>query len=98
MLIFLGPPGAGKGTQARAGSRELGIPQISTGDILREAARKGTSLGMAARAKMDKGELVPDDVMCGIVEERLSEPDSGWRDSGRVSPHHCSGSIPRRHA
>ncbi len=75
MLIFLGPPGAGKGTQARTVSEELGIPHISTGDILREASRKGTSLGKAARARMDVGELVPDDVMCGIVEERLNEPD-----------------------
>jgi len=75
MLIFLGPPGAGKGTQARAVSQGLGIPHISTGDILREAARKETSMGLAAKAKMDKGEFVPDDVMCSIVEERLSEPD-----------------------
>jgi adenylate kinase len=75
MLIFLGPPGAGKGTQARAVAKKLGIPHISTGDILREAARKETGLGLAAKAKMDKGELVPDDVMCSIVEERLSEPD-----------------------
>lgn len=75
ILIFLGPPGAGKGTQARVAARELGIPHISTGDILREAARKKTSLGLAAKAKMDKGELVPDDVICPIVEERLSKPD-----------------------
>jgi adenylate kinase len=75
ILIFLGPPGAGKGTQARVVGRELGIPHISTGDILREAARKKTSLGLAAKAKMDKGELVPDDVISPIVEERLSRPD-----------------------
>ena len=75
ILIFLGPPGAGKGTQARVVARELGIPHISTGDILREAARKKTSLGLAAKAKMDKGELVPDDVISPIVEERLSRPD-----------------------
>jgi adenylate kinase len=75
ILIFLGPPGAGKGTQARVVARELGIPHISTGDILREAARKKTSLGLAAEAKMDKGELVPDNVICPIVEERLSRPD-----------------------
>ena len=75
ILIFLGPPGAGKGTQARMVSRELGIPHISTGDILREAAWKKTSLGLAAKAKMDKGELVPDDVISPIVEERLSRPD-----------------------
>ncbi|HET9178860.1 MAG TPA: adenylate kinase [Terriglobia bacterium] len=75
ILIFLGPPGAGKGTQARAVARELGIPHISTGDILREAARKKTSLGLAAKAKMDKGELVPDEVISPIVEERLGRPD-----------------------
>ena len=75
ILIFLGPPGAGKGTQARAVSKELGIPHISTGDILRESARKETGLGLAAKARMDKGDLVPDDVMCRIVGERLSEAD-----------------------
>ena len=75
ILIFLGPPGAGKGTQARAVSKELCIPHISTGDILRESARKETGLGLAAKARMDKGDLVPDDVMCRIVGERLSEAD-----------------------
>ncbi len=75
ILIFLGPPGAGKGTQARVVASELGIPHISTGDILREAARKKTGLGLAAKAKMDKGELVPDEVICPIVEERLGRPD-----------------------
>ncbi len=75
ILIFLGPPGAGKGTQARVVAREFGVPHISTGDILREAARKKTGLGLAAKAKMDKGELVPDDVISPIVEERLSQPD-----------------------
>jgi adenylate kinase len=75
ILIFLGPPGAGKGTQARVVAKELRIPHISTGDILREAARKKTGLGLAAKAKMDKGELVPDDVISPIVEERLSRPD-----------------------
>lgn len=77
ILVFLGPPGAGKGTQARVVAKELGIPQISTGDILREAVRERTGLGLAAKAKMDKGELVPDDVICGIVEQRLSKPDCG---------------------
>ncbi len=75
ILIFLGPPGAGKGTQARVVARELGIPHISTGDILRAAASKKTSLGLAAKAKMDKGQLVPDDLMCPIVEDRLCQPD-----------------------
>ncbi len=74
-LIFLGAPGAGKGTQAREVSNEFGMPQISTGDILRDAVKKQTPLGLAAKAKMEAGQLVPDDVVCGIVEERVSEPD-----------------------
>jgi adenylate kinase len=74
-LIFLGAPGAGKGTQAREVSKEFSIPQISTGDILREAVKKGTALGLAAKAKMEAGQLVPDEIVSGIVEERISEPD-----------------------
>ena len=74
-LVFLGAPGAGKGTQAREVSKEFGIPQISTGDILREAVKKGTPLGLAAKVKMEAGQLVPDEIVCGIVEERISEPD-----------------------
>jgi len=74
-LIFLGAPGAGKGTQAREVANAFAIPQISTGDILREAVRKETPLGRAAKVKMEAGQLVPDDVVCGIVEERVSEPD-----------------------
>lgn len=75
IFVFLGAPGAGKGTQARVVAKELGIPHISTGDILREVARERTGLGLAAKAKMDNGELVPDKVICSIVEERLDEPD-----------------------
>jgi adenylate kinase len=74
-LIFLGAPGAGKGTQAREVAKEFSIPQISTGDILRDAVKKGTPLGLAAKVKMEAGQLVPDEVVCGIVEERISEPD-----------------------
>jgi len=74
-LIFLGAPGAGKGTQAREVAKQFSIPQISTGDILRDAVKKQTPLGVAAKAKMDAGELVPDEVVCGIVEQRLGEPD-----------------------
>lgn len=74
-LIFLGAPGAGKGTQAREVSKEFAIPQISTGDILREAVKKQTPLGLQAKAKMEAGALVPDEVVCGIVEERIGEPD-----------------------
>lgn len=74
-LIFLGAPGAGKGTQAREVAKHFGIPHISTGDILRDAVDRRTVLGLAAKAKMEAGELVPDEVVCGIVEERLSQPD-----------------------
>jgi adenylate kinase len=74
-LIFLGAPGAGKGTQAREVARHFAIPQVSTGDILREAVKKQTPFGLAAKAKMEAGGLVPDEVVCGIVEERISEPD-----------------------
>ncbi len=74
-LIFLGAPGAGKGTQAREVAKQFGIPQISTGDILRDAVRKQTALGLQAKAKMEAGALVPDEIVCGIVEERVSEPD-----------------------
>ncbi len=75
-LIMLGPPGGGKGTQAKILSKELGIPQISTGDILREAVRNGTELGKLAKKYMDEGKLVPDDVIVGIMKERLSKEDA----------------------
>jgi adenylate kinase len=75
-LIFLGPPGSGKGTQAKLLSERLGIPQISTGEMLREAVRAGTPLGRQARAIMEAGELVPDDVIVGIIRERLRQPDA----------------------
>ncbi len=74
-LIFLGPPGAGKGTQAKLLSEKYQIPQISTGDILRAAVREQTPMGKKAKECMDSGALVPDDVVIGIVQERLSKPD-----------------------
>lgn len=74
-LVFLGPPGAGKGTQAEMVSSKLGVPQISTGDILRDAVRRKTDLGMKAKAHMDSGGLVPDEIMLSLVERRLAEPD-----------------------
>jgi adenylate kinase len=74
-LILFGPPGAGKGTQAKKLVDFYGIPQISTGDILRANVGKGTELGFAAKAYMDKGELVPDEVLIGIIKNRLKEPD-----------------------
>ncbi len=74
-LIMLGPPGAGKGTQAERLAREEGIPKISTGDILRDAVKAGSELGTIAKRAIDAGQLVSDDVMIGIVRERLSRPD-----------------------
>lgn len=75
-IILFGPPGAGKGTQARKISEIYGIPHISTGDILREAAMKDTPLGNEAKKYMDKGELVPDEVVIGIIKDKLAERDS----------------------
>lgn len=74
-IVFLGPPGAGKGTQAKILVERYGIPQISTGDMLREHRAKGTELGKKAQEYMDKGQLVPDEIILGMVRERLSQPD-----------------------
>ena len=75
-LILLGAPGAGKGTQAEAISAKLGIPQISTGNMLREAVKNGTELGLKAKAAMDAGDLVSDDIIIGILKDRIAEPDA----------------------
>ena len=74
-LILLGAPGAGKGTQAEILSRELGIPTISTGNILRAAIREGTAVGLKAKALIDAGKLVDDETIMGIVSERLAKDD-----------------------
>ncbi|MDK2892427.1 adenylate kinase [Methanohalophilus sp.] len=74
-VVLFGPPGAGKGTQAKELSKHYGIPHISTGDILRANVSKGTDLGKKAAEYMNKGELVPDDVLIGIIKNRLAEPD-----------------------
>jgi adenylate kinase len=74
-LILLGPPGAGKGTQAAFVKERYGIPQISTGDMLRAAVKAGTPLGLAAKKVMDAGQLVSDDIIIGLVRERLLQPD-----------------------
>jgi len=75
-LLFLGPPGAGKGTQAQRLVARLGIPQISTGEMLRAAQAAGTELGRQVKAIMERGELVPDPVVIRVVEERLAQPDA----------------------
>lgn len=74
-LILLGAPGAGKGTQATFICQEYGIPQISTGDMLRAAVKAGTEMGLAAKKVMDAGGLVGDDIIIGLVKERISNPD-----------------------
>lgn len=75
-LVFLGPPGSGKGTQANALSGRLGVPMISTGEMLRAAVRQATPLGMQVKATMEAGELVPDELMIALIRERLSRPDT----------------------
>ena len=82
-LILLGAPGAGKGTQAERLCKTLEIPTISTGNILRAAIKNGTPTGLKAKAFMDAGQLVPDEVIIGIITERLYP--------GRGAPHHCPG-------
>jgi len=74
-VVFLGPPGAGKGTQAVRIAERYNVPHISTGDILRAAVKEGTELGKLAKSYMDRGELVPDEVIIGIIRERLSQSD-----------------------
>jgi adenylate kinase len=80
-LVFLGPPGSGKGTQARMVGTKLMIPQISTGDILREGVARGTDLGKEAQTYMERGELVPDEIILPLVENRITESDC---DNGYV--------------
>src|SRR5260370_17448371 len=78
-VILLGPPGAGKGTQAKRIAEHYDIPQISTGDLLREHVSRGTELGLKAKAIMDRGELVPDELMYGMVANRLNQADCARR-------------------
>ncbi len=75
-LVLLGAPGSGKGTQAQKLRDDKGIPQVSSGDLLREAVAKGTELGKRAKAAMDAGELVSDEIVLGLIRERLGRPDA----------------------
>src|SRR3954470_18198679 len=75
-IVFLGPPGAGKGTQAARIVERFGIPQLSTGDMLRAAVAAGTPVGLKAKAIMERGDLVPDDVVIRIVEDRIAQEDA----------------------
>lgn len=75
-LVLLGPPGAGKGTQAKLIAKRFGIPHLSTGDMFRDAVRRGTPAGRVAKPIMESGGLVPDEVVMNLVEERLAQPDS----------------------
>ena len=75
ILVLIGPPGSGKGTQAKIVCEKFGIPQISTGDMLRAAVKAGSPLGVAAKKVMDAGQLVSDDIIIGLVKERLKQPD-----------------------
>lgn len=75
-LVFLGPPGAGKGTQAKRLVEKYGIPQLSTGDMLRAAVAAGTPVGLKAKAVMEAGQLVSDDIVVGIIVDRIEEPDA----------------------
>jgi adenylate kinase len=74
-LVFLGPPGAGKGTQSERLVEKLGIPQLSTGDMLRASVAAKTPIGLRAKAIMDAGQLVPDEIVIGIIDQRIDEPD-----------------------
>jgi adenylate kinase len=88
-LILLGPPGAGKGTQAKFIAEKYGIPQISTGDMLRAAVKAGSPMGVAAKVVMDAGQLVSDDIIIGLVKERLTQPDCA---KGYMFPTHLAAS------
>src|SRR5690606_22975781 len=76
-IVLLGAPGSGKGTQAQRLQAKYGVPQVSSGDLLRDAVKRGTELGLQAKAVMDAGQLVSDDIVLGLIRERLAQPDAG---------------------
>jgi adenylate kinase len=85
IVVLLGPPGAGKGTQGERLAARLGVPKIATGDVLRAAVREGTPLGLEAKAAMDRGDLVPDEVIMGIMKEALAAPERPTAPSSTAS-------------
>ena len=91
IIVLLGPPGAGKGTQGERLAEQLGIPKLATGDVLRAAVREGTPLGMAAKAAMDRGDLVPDDVILGIMKE--AGFDVNYLERERSSTFYAGGDL-----
>jgi cytidylate kinase len=95
-VILLGPPGAGKGTQSKQIVEHYGIPQISTGDLLRDHVARGTELGLEAKAIMARGDLVPDELMYGIVAHRLREPIAARICAGWLSQDSRPGRMARR--
>ncbi len=96
-IILLGAPGSGKGTQSQRLVDRHGIPQISTGDLLRAAVKNGTPLGVRAKAAMDSGNLVDDEIVLGMIRERLAEEDAPARlHPGWVSAHPGAGGRARR--
>ena len=92
-IIFLGAPGAGKGTQAEKVSEKLSIPTVSTGNIIREALRTGTEMGLKAKSYIEAGKLVPDDVVIGIIKDRLADDKIAARMSGRRVCPACGASY-----
>jgi adenylate kinase len=94
-IIFFGPPGCGKGTQAKKITEEFGLTQISTGDLFRKHLGEKTPLGLKAQEYMAKGELVPDDITIGMVRERLKEPDVAQGGCSTVPTHGAHKPRPR---
>ncbi len=98
-IVLLGPPGAGKGTQAQIIAEKYDLVHVSSGDLFRENLKQETELGKLAQSYMKRGELVPDDVTIAMVRDRLSQPDcSQWRTAGWISANACPGGSTGKNA